>query len=131
MRMHITLRALHEGLFALAHRVWDSLYIDEKEPEWDVLRYTGDVMFYLGIILLIYDYFIIDACHVYTGALPKNIVLFIINPQCSHVCLFNQSQFWLFLIMAGGFFTTLGGVMSNAPKKVPWLRKALNKRKNI
>ena len=115
---------------ALRKRILSYIYIDPEEPIWDIFRYTGDIMFYIGCILLLYDYYLCTDLRILVmGKLSLNTLLtFIINPQCSSIYLLGTSQAFMFFILVGGFMNILGIMLTNKPKKQNRLQKWTTKK---
>ena len=115
---------------ALRKRILTYIYIDPEEPHWDIFRYVGDTMFYIGCILLLYDYYICTDIRILVmGKLSLNTFMtFIVNPQLSTVYLMGTSQAFLFFLLVGGFMNILGLLMTNKPGKPNKLQRWTHKK---
>lgn len=115
---------------AMRKRILSYIYIDPDEPHWDIFRYTGDTMFYIGCILLLWDYYICTDLHILVmGKLSLNTLMtFIINPQCSNIYIFGTSQAFMFFILVGGFINILGTMFTSKKRKQNLLQRWTSKK---
>ncbi len=93
-------------------------YIDSREPIWDIYRHIGGIMFYIGLILLVYDYFILNGDNPYFYGQLQNLPLFLANSaRFSQTKLGDMNEAWLFFLYIGGGLDILGGFFTTKPKK--------------
>ena len=119
---------MYTSVSALRKRLLTYIYIDKTDPEWDIARYIGDIMLYIGIILLLYDYYICTDLRILVMGKQhiETLMTFIVNPQLSSIYFLGTSQAFIFFILVGGFSSILGTLLSNKPKKPNKLQKWTN-----
>ena len=95
--------------------IYTHTYIDQEEPHWDILRYTGDILFYIGLPLLLYDYHLCtDPRILVMGKLSiTTLMTFIVNPQLSTIYFMGTNQAFIFFLLVGGFMNIFGTLLSN------------------
>ena len=98
-----TVSALRKRILIIYIRGKQRFSLDPVEPEWDIIRYMGGLMICMGIVLLLYDYFIIGGCYIYTMGRPSYIFNFMFTSHCS-----GMGQVWLYLIYLGMGFNIMG-----------------------
>lgn len=116
--------------YAVRKRIYTYIYIDPIEPHWDIFRISGDILFYIGICVLLYDYYICDDVRILVmGKLNlETFMTFIVNYQLSSIYFMGTSQAFMFFILVGGFINILGTMFTSKPRKQNRLQQWTNKK---
>ena len=117
MKKCYSLSAMPKGILSLLYTPIPSLYIDREEPIWDIYYYLGTLTLYIGCLLLLYDYFILNTDNIYTYRAIQNIPAFIASPPQSRLYICNTNQGWLPFIIIGGGMHILGHLFRNDTMK--------------